>query len=197
MPPLVAYHKTPVPPSGSSHALACHLTTPDDLPLRHGQRFLSHLITARDSVLHVWALVESATDRAQPTASLHHLKTRRVLGTVTSLSRVRTLASKADGCDRILVSFSDAKMSLMEWSQDDHDLLPVSLHTFEKLPQVADDRPTLLATDPSSRMTVLLLPTNSGGDGTLAILPFFTEELDLEGLGMDREGWDRVGGEGS
>ncbi|GAA5916679.1 hypothetical protein JCM5296_000765 [Sporobolomyces johnsonii] len=197
MAPLVAYHKSTLPPSGSSHALACLLSPSLDLPLPQGHRFLSHLITARHSVLHLWAVVEFINDRNQPTASLHHLRTRRVLGNITSLSRVRTLASKADGCDRVLVSFSDAKMSLMEWSQDDHDLLPVSLHTFEKLPQVADDRPTLLATDPSSRMTVLLLPTNSGGDGTLAILPFFSEELDLEGLGMDREGWDRVGGEGS
>ncbi|GAA5866287.1 hypothetical protein JCM5353_001984, partial [Sporobolomyces roseus] len=73
------------------------------------------------------------------------------------------------------------------------DLIPVSLHTFEKLPQVAEDRPTLIAHDPNSRMTVLHLPTNSGGDGTLAILPWFTEELDLEGLGMDRQGWEQGG----
>lgn len=42
-------------------------------------------------------------------------------------------------------------------------------------------------------MTVLHLPTNSGGDGTLAVLPWFTEELDLEGLGMDRQGWEQGG----
>lgn len=28
------------------------------------------------------------------------------------------------------------QMSLMEWSEEAHDLVPVSLHTFEKLPQV-------------------------------------------------------------
>lgn len=129
---------------------------------------------------------------------------------------MRTLQSKQDGQDRVLVSFEQAKMSLMEWSIEEFDLIPVSLHTFEKLPQVvrpflhlaqhlsllclfdeahvqAEDRPTLIAHDPNSRMTVLHLPTNSGGDGTLAILPWFTEELDLEGLGMDRQGWEQGG----
>lgn len=31
----------------------------------------------------------------------------------------------------------------------------------------------------------MLLPTNTGGDGTLAILPFFQEEIDTEILGAD------------
>lgn len=36
----------------------------------------------------------------------------------------------------------------------------------------------------------MMLPTNTGGDGTLALLPFFSEELDWDSLGMDREGWE-------
>lgn len=45
------------------------------------------------------------------------------------------------------------------------------------------------ATDPASRLSVLLLPSNTGGDGTLAILPFFAEEIDLESLGVDADAW--------
>lgn len=87
-------------------------------------------------------------------------------------------------------------MALLEWSPSAHDLVPVSLHTFEKLPQVADDRPTLCAVDPASRLAVLLLPTNSGGDATLALLPFFADDVDLEGLGMDQDAWGEQQGKG-
>jgi cleavage and polyadenylation specificity factor subunit 1 len=94
----------------------------------------------------------------------------------------------------------------MEWTPSAHDLLPVSLHTFEKLPQVVRRHVAYLrlntllmilasfeqaeglaksVTDPGSRLTVLLLPSNTGGDATLAILPFFQEDLDLEGLAVD------------
>ncbi|KAH9443463.1 hypothetical protein Pst134EA_032653 [Puccinia striiformis f. sp. tritici] len=41
-----------------------------------------------------------------------------------------------DGLDRLLVSFQDAKMTLLEWSNPAADLVPISLHTFEKLPQI-------------------------------------------------------------
>jgi hypothetical protein len=54
----------------------------------------------------------------------------------------------------------------------------------------AEDRPHLISVDPASRLAAMLLPTNTGGDGTLALLPFFTEELDWDSLGMDREGWE-------
>ena len=94
-------------------------------------------------------------------------------------------------------------MSLMEWTPSAHDLLPVSLHTFEKLPQVVSLPPApdvagssnsiaiqaeglaKSATDPGSRLSVLLLPSNTGGDATLAILPFFQDEIDLESIGVD------------
>lgn len=87
-------------------------------------------------------------------------------------------------------------MALLEWSPSAHDLVPVSLHTLEKLPQVADDRPTLCAVDPASRLAALLLPTNSGGDATLALLPFFADDVDLEGLGMDQDAWGEQQGKG-
>jgi hypothetical protein len=48
----------------------------------------------------------------QATATLQHVLTRTFHGTVTALSRVRTLASKKDGADRVLVSFADAKVSV-------------------------------------------------------------------------------------
>ncbi|GAA5945459.1 hypothetical protein JCM10213_005995, partial [Rhodosporidiobolus nylandii] len=57
------------------------------------------------------------------------------------------------------------------------------------------DSPTpLLSADPSSRLAALLLPTNTGGDSTLALLPFFADELDWDSLGMDRSAAGGAGG---
>ncbi|GAA5906861.1 cleavage/polyadenylation factor CFT1 [Sporobolomyces salmoneus] len=188
MAPLTAYHRTPLPPTGVSHAVSCRLFTSPSTPTH------SHLITARSNSLSIYSITERG---------ISHLLNHSLHGSITSLSVVQTLQTKRDGKDRILVSYEQAKMSLLEWNDategegegegGEFGLVPVSLHTFEKLPQVAEDRSTLIAHDPISRMTVLHLPTNSGGDGTLAVLPWFTEELDLEGLGMDRQGWEQGG----
>lgn len=133
MAPLTAIHRSTLPPTGTSHALSCDLT-PSDQPQASGSRAtsrrLSHLITARKSVLHVYEVLETRREDGvrflflvfstlfpltspslqTPSARLSHLLTRRFPGTVASLSRVRTLASKHDGCDRVLISFLDAKV---------------------------------------------------------------------------------------
>ena len=63
--------------------------------------------------------------------------------------------SLEDNLDRLLVSFKDAKVrpvlpvvydihvgitlvqiALLEWSSEVHDLIPVSIHTYERAPQM-------------------------------------------------------------
>jgi cleavage and polyadenylation specificity factor subunit 1 len=46
------------------------------------------------------------------------------------------MASVEDKLDRLLVSFKDAKIALMEWSDTVHDLVTVSIHTYERAPQL-------------------------------------------------------------
>ena len=59
----------------------------------------------------VWEVREFQSVRDGKTnAKLQHILTRRLHGTITALARVRTLASKLDGADRILISFLDAKV---------------------------------------------------------------------------------------
>lgn len=161
MAPLVALHRQTVPPSGHSFAVTCSLQLRTHL----------NLVTARNNALHVYSLEGT---------KLVHLATRQLHGRVTALARVRTLATAQDGRDRLLVAVHHAKMTLMEWDPSQHDLVPVSLHTYEKLPQVDDEREALLAVDPASRLVAYLLPTNSGGDATLALLPLFTDDEEEE-----------------
>ena len=73
---------------------------------------------------------------------------------MTGVETVRIMSSIEDNMDRLLVSFKDAKVSfisvskrrqvdrippqiaLMEWSEVVHDLLTVSIHTYERAPQM-------------------------------------------------------------
>lgn len=170
MAPLVALHRQTVPPSGHSFAVSCSLQSPTN----------SNLVTARNNALHVYAV--------DADAKLVHVATRQLHGRVTALCRVKTLATAQDGRDRLLVAVHHAKMTLIEWDPYQHDLVPVSLHTYEKLPQVDDEREAQLAVDPASRLVAYLLPTNSGGDATLALLPLFTDDDDEDDLQNLRQG---------
>ncbi|KAG9024671.1 mRNA cleavage and polyadenylation factor subunit [Tulasnella sp. JGI-2019a] len=107
------------------------------------------------------------------------LREHRLHGIVTGIQRVKTIASSEDGMDRILISFKDAKISLMEWSEAHHDIMTVSIHTYERAPQVlCMNNPTwrsILRTDSLYRCAALTLPRDA-----LAILPFHSSaELEM------------------
>ncbi|CAG8629175.1 177_t:CDS:10 [Dentiscutata erythropus] len=88
----------------------------------------------------------------------------------------------ANGMDSLLLSFKDAKLSLLEFSLATNNIVTVSIHYYEreeyKLEFLANTRPTELRVDPSNRCAVL----NFFGD-KLAILPFRQEEA----LNLDEE----------
>ncbi|KAH7925063.1 hypothetical protein BV22DRAFT_1119797 [Leucogyrophana mollusca] len=100
-------------------------------------------------------------------------------GTVTGLDKVRIISSNEDNLDRLLVSFKDAKIALLEWSDAVNDLVTVSIHTYERAPQLLSlDSPLFhaeLRVDPLSRCAALSLPKDA-----LAILPFFQTQVDLD-----------------
>lgn len=89
-------------------------------------------------------------------------------------------ATSVSSRDTLVVTFLDAKMALMQWSEIEADLTTISIHTYERAPQLAEGLPhnflPTLSLDPDSRCASLLLP-----DDTLAVLPFYSDtaaELD-------------------
>uniref|UniRef100_V5EUY8 Uncharacterized protein n=2 Tax=Kalmanozyma brasiliensis (strain GHG001) TaxID=1365824 RepID=V5EUY8_KALBG len=102
-----------------------------------------------------------------------------LFGAVTGLQTVQTLSSDKDGRDRLLVSFKDAKLALLEWNDATDDLETVSIHTYERAPQLLNGAPHLfqpiLNVDPLSRCAALLLPHDA-----LAILPFYRDVADFD-----------------
>ncbi|KAI0646665.1 CPSF A subunit region-domain-containing protein [Trametes meyenii] len=107
------------------------------------------------------------------------VREHRLHGTVTGLEAVRTVHSLEDKLDRLLVSFKDAKLALLEWSDAIHDVLTVSIHTYERAPQLMALDSSLfraeLRVDPLSRCAALSLPKDA-----LAILPFYQTQAELD-----------------
>lgn len=112
-------------------------------------------------------------------------------GTVTSLARVRISNSKT-GAELLLVSFRDAKLSLVEWDPERQGISTISIHYYERDDlQRSPWAPDLskcagfLTVDPSSRCAVLKF-----GDQNLAILPFrqLGDDLVMDDYDPDLDG---------
>ncbi|KAG1848301.1 CPSF A subunit region-domain-containing protein [Suillus subalutaceus] len=115
----------------------------------------------------------------------HFVREHTLHGTVTGMESVRIMSTYEDQLDRLLVSFKDAKIALLEWSDAAHDLVTVSIHTYERAPQMVSlDSPlfkTELRADPLSRCAALSLPKDA-----FAILPFFQTQAELDTMEQEQ-----------
>ncbi|KAH6906075.1 hypothetical protein BKA70DRAFT_1106800 [Coprinopsis sp. MPI-PUGE-AT-0042] len=139
----------------------------------------SAMDTDGDGFINVSQGMTMKNDIVPPTRTrLYLVREHRLHGTVTGLEGVKIIASLEDKLDRLLIPFKDAKIALLEWSDSVHDLVPVSIHTYERAPQLLSlTAPLFRATlrvDPLSRCAALSLPNHA-----IAILPFFHELNDL------------------
>ena len=201
------------PPTAVSHAI--HL--PFLSPKAH------NLVVAKESLLQIFELKSTVTEvsaggdggtenatanldteaadvplqRTENTAKLVLVGEYHLAGTVISLARVKLLNTKSRG-EALLLAFRDAKLSLVEWDPETHNLHTVSIHYYENpdLPGIAPwaaelkDTYSFLTADPSSRCAALKF-----GLHNLAILPFRQRDLgdddydsDLDGPREDRSG---------
>lgn len=122
---------------------------------------------------------------------LWHLRTKTLFGAVTGLQTTKTIESEADSKDRLLVSFRDAKIALLEWDEHSQDLATVSVHTYERASQLSSGLPEgfrpILSLDPAHRCATLLLPQDA-----IAVLPLMSSS-DLDLLDQDDEFEDLYG----
>ncbi|KAF5351191.1 hypothetical protein D9756_008185 [Leucocoprinus leucothites] len=131
---------------------------------------------------------QSATQKSvkqHTVTKFYFVREYRLHGIVTGLEGVRIMASLEDKLDRLLVSFRDAKIALLEWSDAAHDLVTVSIHTYERAPQLLSiDSPLFradLRVDPHSRCAALSLPKHA-----IAILPFYQTQAELDVMEQDQ-----------
>ncbi|KAG8216364.1 CPSF A subunit region-domain-containing protein [Butyriboletus roseoflavus] len=135
--------------------------------------------------VNVGAVKSNANQETATTLRFHLLREHTLHGTVTGVDKVRTMASSDDKLDRLLISFKDAKIALLEWSDAIYDLVTVSIHTYERSPQMAVLDSHLfraeLRADSLSRCAALSLPKDS-----IAILPFYQTQAELDVMEQDQ-----------
>ncbi|RCI03416.1 Cleavage and polyadenylation specificity factor subunit 1, partial [Rhizopus stolonifer] len=107
-------------------------------------------------------------------------------GTITTLGTVRTNSPRGrEGCDSLLLGFSDAKMSLLEWSSTTNTIITVSIHYYERdeFKFLTNPYPSTIHIDPQQRCAVM-----NFYDNKLAVLPFRqSDKLDERPLTAEEE----------
>lgn len=175
-----------VPPTAVTHSLVLPFLQPQS----------QDLIVVKTSLLQIFQL-RNATDNTSPeffaassTAPSDSTNTEtsigsrgrkklwllgeyQLAGTVTSLARIKAQNTKTGG-EALLISFRDAKASLIEWNQETYNLSTISIHLYETEDLIGSPwAPELsqcssyLTVDPSSRCAGLKF-----GVRNLAIIPF-------------------------
>ncbi|KAG2085528.1 uncharacterized protein F5147DRAFT_792909 [Suillus discolor] len=119
-----------------------------------------------------------ATAKKDPSmvSRFHFVREHTLHGTVTGMESMRIMSTYDDQLDRLLVSFKDTKIALLEWSDAAHDLVTISIHMYERAPQmVGSSFRTELRADPLSHCAALSLPKDA-----FTILPFFQTQAELD-----------------
>ncbi|KAF5380083.1 hypothetical protein D9615_006209 [Tricholomella constricta] len=127
---------------------------------------------------------QSAEFTPRTVTRFYLVREHRLHGIVTGMEGVKIISTLEDKLDRLLVSFKDAKIALLEWSTAVHDLVTVSIHTYERAPQLMSLDSLLfrseLRVDPVSRCAALSLPKDA-----FAILPFYQTQAELDVMDQD------------
>ncbi|KAM5530009.1 hypothetical protein V8D89_016320 [Ganoderma adspersum] len=147
-----------------------------------GEGFVHMGAVKVSSLIHLsyyWPMGMNGAARPPTVNRFYLLCELRLHGVVKDLETVQTIHSLDDKLDSLLVSFKDAKIALLEWSASIHDVVTISIHTYNRALQLMAIDSSLLCTelhiDPLSRCVALSLPKDS-----LAILLFYKSQAELD-----------------
>jgi len=183
---MYAVYKQAHPPTGLEFSMYCNFFSNSE----------RNLVVAGTSQLYVYRLnrdAEAPTKNDRSTEGKAHREHREKLelvasfsffGNVMSMASVQLVGAKRDA---LLLSFKDAKLSVVEYDPGTHDLKTLSLHYFEE-PELRDGfvqnvHTPRVRVDPDGRCAAMLIY------GTrLVVLPFRRESLAEEHEGLMGEG---------
>ena len=172
------------PATGVEHCLSCYFFNSQE----------KNLVVAGANVLRVFRLVPDLTTKTQEDVSklkMECLASWELFGWVQSMASTRLTGSERD---TLLLTFKDAKLSLVEYNPDTHDLQTLSLHHFEEDSMkdgfVHNEWVPSVRVDPDNRCAAMLAFGRK-----ILILPFKremssvvgdhdTSNLSLEGLNL-------------
>ncbi|XP_033126019.1 cleavage and polyadenylation specificity factor subunit 1-like isoform X2 [Anneissia japonica] len=172
---MYAMYKQTHPPTGIEHCIYCNFYNRDE----------ENLLIADTNQLHVYRLskdtqenevsknVETAAESKPRKDRIEHLQTFPMFGSIMSIKSVQLSGSSRDS---VLISFSEAKLSLLEYDPGTHDLKTLSMHYFEEndLKEGYCSRSTIpeVCVDPENRCAAMLIYSSK-----LVIVPFRKEGM--------------------
>ncbi|RAK71794.1 cleavage/polyadenylation factor CFT1 [Aspergillus fijiensis CBS 313.89] len=175
-------------PTGVTHALALPFLTESS----------TNLVVVKTSLLQIFSLQRKTCglkrvdgQLSEQTTKLSLEKEYPLAGTATNLCRVKILNSRSGG-EAILISFRNAKLSLIEWDPERRGISTISIHYYERddltrSPWVPDlsSCGSILSVDPSSRCAIF-----NFGIRNFAIIPFHQpgDDLVMDDYDSDLEG---------
>ncbi|MBN3295375.1 CPSF1 factor, partial [Amia calva] len=180
---MYAVYRQAHPPTAIEFSVYCNFFSTDE----------KNLVVAGTSQLYVYRLIhdvesgtktEKSSDVKSRKEKLEQVASFSLFGNVMSMACVQLVAAKRDA---LLLSFKDAKLSVVEYDPGTHDLKTLSLHFFEE-PELKDGfvqnvHIPIVRVDPENRCAVSLIY------GTrLVVLPFRKDTLTDEQEGIVGEG---------
>ncbi|KAM6958697.1 cleavage and polyadenylation specificity factor subunit 1 [Aplochiton taeniatus] len=152
-----------------------------------------NLVVAGTSQLHVYRILhdvesssksEKTPDTKARKEKLEQVASFSLFGNVMSMASVQLVGANRDA---LLLSFKDAKLSVVEYDPGTHDLKTLSLHFFEE-PELRDGfvqniHIPIVRVDPENRCAVMLVYGTQ-----LVVLPFRKDTLTDEQEGLVGEG---------
>ncbi|XP_035224337.1 cleavage and polyadenylation specificity factor subunit 1-like [Stegodyphus dumicola] len=118
---IYSFYKQIHPPTAVEHCLYCNFYNFSE----------QNLVIAGATVLRIYRLTPEAEIPAigEPKLKLECVQVFPLFGNVMSMQSVRLAGSSRDA---LLLSFKEAKLSLVEYDPSTHDLKTLSLHYFEE-----------------------------------------------------------------
>ncbi|KAG7458164.1 hypothetical protein MATL_G00235230 [Megalops atlanticus] len=152
-----------------------------------------NLVVAGTSQLYVYRIIhdvesstktEKSSDVKSRKEKLEQVASFSLFGNVMSMASVQLVGASRDA---LLLSFKDAKLSVVEYDPGTHDLKTLSLHYFEE-PELRDGfvqnvHIPIVRVDPENRCAVMLIYGTQ-----LVVLPFRKDTLTDEQEGIVGEG---------
>nr|XP_054773203.1 cleavage and polyadenylation specificity factor subunit 1-like [Lytechinus pictus] len=165
---MYAFYRETHPPTGVEHCVYCHFFSPDQ----------QNLVVAKGSELTVYSMItidsNKPTDKdSKPKKKLQEAATFHIFGKVMSMQSAQVTGS---GRDALLLSFMNAKVSIVEYDPNMHDLKTLSMHYFEedetKEGVYRNIYHPIVRVDPDHRCAIMLTYGSK-----LVVLPFRREGL--------------------
>lgn len=180
---MYAVYRQAHPPTAVEFAVYCNFISSQE----------KNLVVAGTSQLYVYRIIydvestsksEKSSDGKSRKEKLEQVASFSLFGNVMSMASVQLVGTNRDA---LLLSFKDAKLSVVEYDPGTHDLKTLSLHYFEE-PELRDGfvqnvHIPMVRVDPENRCAVMLVY------GTcLVVLPFRKDTLADEQEGIVGEG---------